>query len=75
MKINEDILVIKKSKSFEYMQYKRLLDLGINHAYILKSDNFAAVLLTKSLIFNNLSQIIFLEMSLGKPIYIKFLIS
>ena len=38
MKINEDILVIKKSKSFEYMQYKRLLDLGINHAYIFKSD-------------------------------------
>ena len=38
MKIDENILVIKKSKSFEYMQYKRLLDLGINHAYLLRSD-------------------------------------
>ena len=38
MKIDESILQIKKSKSFEYMQYKRLLELGVNHAYILKSD-------------------------------------
>ena len=38
MKIDENKLVIKKTKSFEYMQYKRLIDLGVNHAYILKSD-------------------------------------
>lgn len=38
MKVDENIIVIKKSKSFDYMQYKRLLDLGVRHAYIFKSD-------------------------------------
>lgn len=36
---NENI-VIKSYKGLNYLQYKALLDLGINHAYTLKSEGF-----------------------------------
>ena len=38
MKLNDNV-VLKKSNGIEYLQFKKLLELGINHCYTLKSDN------------------------------------
>ncbi len=38
--INDDNIIIKSYKGLNYIQYKALLDLGINHAYTMKSEGY-----------------------------------
>ncbi len=38
--LGNDNIIIKSYKGLKYIQYKALLDLGVNHAYTLKSDGF-----------------------------------
>ena len=37
-KLGNDNIIIKQGKGIEYIQFKRLLDYGIKHAYTLKGN-------------------------------------
>ena len=37
-KLGNDNIIYKKGNGIEYLQFKRLLDYGIKHAYTLKGD-------------------------------------
>ena len=37
--IDNEIIVCKEHKGIEYIQFRKLLDFGIKHAYTLKGDN------------------------------------
>ena len=39
MLVDNDVVIFKEENGLKYMQFRKLLDLGIKHFYILKSDN------------------------------------